>query len=94
MEFRLRPGVRKVCGKRGGRGNSADRGGFSTYAATRRSPQPIRTAPSGALSRRHQGMFFYIPISIPRTSIQPRFPNPTANIRSINDQQQPTQKIP
>ena len=50
--------------------------------------------PSGALRRRPQGTFFSIAITAPSTSIQPRFPTPTANIKSISDQQQPRQKRP
>ena len=53
-----------------------------------------KTTPKGALSRRPHGMFFSTPITIPSTSIHPIFPAPTTNIRSINDQQQPRQKIP
>ncbi len=58
------------------------------------SPHPTRTAPSGALSLRPQGMFFSTAITVPSASIHPIFPMPMANITSINDQQQPIQKIP
>ena len=57
-------------------------------------PQVIRTRPRGALNRRPQGRFFSMAMTAPRASIQPILPTPTANIRSISDQQQPTQKIP
>ena len=56
--------------------------------------QPSRPSPSGVRRRRPHGRFFSAAISAASTSIQPRLPVPTTNIRSISAQQQPTQKTP
>ena len=53
-----------------------------------------RAAPKGLLIRLPQGMFFSMDMIAPNSNIQPMFPAPTANIKSISDQQQPIQKIP
>jgi hypothetical protein len=39
-------------------------------------------------------MFFSTAIAAPSINIQAMFPTPTANIKSIKAQQQPTQKMP
>ena len=57
-------------------------------------PHVSKATPTGALSLRPQGIFFSMAMSAPRPSIQPTLPMPTANIKSIKAQQQPTQKIP
>jgi hypothetical protein len=57
-------------------------------------PQPSKARPNGALSFRPHGMFFSTAMIAPSASIQPTFPTPTPNIKSINAQQQPTQKTP
>ncbi len=57
-------------------------------------PPAIRSTPTGALIRLPQDMFFSIAMIVPRTSIQPRFATPTANINIISAQQQPMQKSP
>jgi hypothetical protein len=61
---------------------------------TIKTPDASKATPTGALSLRPQGIFFSIAISAPRASIQPTLPMPTANIKSIKAQQQPTQKTP
>ena len=57
-------------------------------------PHASKTTPNGALSFRPHGIFFSTAITAPSTNIQATFPTPTANIKSINAQQQPTQKMP
>ena len=57
-------------------------------------PDATRTTPNGLLNWRPQGMFLSMAMTDPSTSIQPTLPAPTPNIRSINDQQQPRQKMP
>ena len=58
------------------------------------SPQQSRITPNGALQRRPHGRFFSMAIKAPNTNIHLRFPTPTVNISSINDQQHPMQKKP
>ena len=59
-----------------------------------KTPQHIKPSPSGALIFLPQGIFFSMAITAPSASIQPTFPTPTPNIKSISAQQQPTQKMP
>jgi len=66
----------------------------NVVSMNRISPHPSRITPSGTLIFFPQGMFFSTPITTASASIQPRFPTPTANITSINDQQHPTQNSP
>src|SRR5207302_5596486 len=58
------------------------------------SEAPMRSTPSGALSRRPQETFFSTAITAASASIHARFPTPTTTINSISDQQQPTQNTP
>ena len=54
----------------------------------------MSTMPIGADSRRPQGAFFSMAITPPSAIIQSRLALPTANMSSINAQQQPTQYAP
>ena len=57
-------------------------------------PLPSKVTPNGVLNLRPHGMFFSMPITPPSRSIHPMLPAPTPNIKSINVQQQPRQKMP
>src|SRR4051812_49072301 len=64
------------------------------WSTTISTPHPSSRMPSGALSLRPHGMFFSKAITAPSTSIHPTLPVPTANMRNMSAQQQPTQKSP
>src|SRR5437870_1743154 len=64
------------------------------FQATISNPIASRPIPSGALRLLPQLAFFSTAITPPSSSIQPRLPTPKANISSMIDQQQPTQKTP
>jgi len=57
-------------------------------------PDPSNIIPKGVLIRRPHDTFFSIAMMTAKINIQPTLPKPTINIRSINAQQQPTQKTP
>ena len=57
-------------------------------------PARASPSPSGVRRRRPQGRFFSAAMTAASTSIQPRLPVPTTNMRSISAQQQPTQNRP
>ena len=61
-------------------------------ASTR--PDATKAAPNGGPIFRPQLTFFSTAITAPKASIQPRLPAPTTNIKSIKDQQHPTQNSP
>ena len=65
---------------------------YLSYQTTRRCS--TRPAPNGLPIRLPHGRFFSAAMIAPNASIQPMLPDPTANITSISDQQQPRQSRP